>query len=68
MIDSEYHLQSILEEINHEYNDDFRSLCFHVTGVDDQMIKTLEKMINDEKLLTNYTIKRIFENIYIQWK
>jgi len=66
-MDIESYLQSILKEINDEYNN-LHSLCFRVPAVDDQMIKTLDKMINDKKLLTDFTIKRVLENVYIQWK
>jgi hypothetical protein len=66
--DIESCLRSILEEIHHESHKHLRSLCFHVPAVDDRMIRTLEKMMNDEKLLINYTIKRVDEHIYLQWK
>jgi hypothetical protein len=66
--DIESCLRSILEEIHHECHKHLRSLCFRVPAIDDQMIQTLEKMMNNEKLLINYTIKRIDEHIYLQWK
>jgi len=49
-------------------NDNLRLLSFRVPAADDEMIKTLEQMINSEKLLFEYTIKRILGNIYLQWK
>jgi len=30
------------------------------------MIKTLQKTIDDEKFLINYTIKRISDHVYLQ--
>ncbi|CAF4601836.1 unnamed protein product, partial [Rotaria socialis] len=43
------------------------SLCFHAPAVDDQVIENLEKMINYEQLLIQFTTKRISDNIYLQW-
>jgi hypothetical protein len=60
-------LRNILAEIDHECGDHLRSLCFRVQAADDQTIKTLQKTIHDEKLLINYTIKRVVDNIYLQW-
>jgi hypothetical protein len=43
-------------------------LCLHVSTADDDIIKKIDKMISSEKLLFDYTIKRIVDNIYLQWK
>jgi hypothetical protein len=43
-------------------------LCFRVPAADDEMIKELEQMINHEKLLHQFVIKRVIENIYLQWE
>jgi hypothetical protein len=59
-------LRSILKEIEHNGHH-LRSLCYCVPLIDDEMIDTLEKMIDNEKLLGNFTIKRVLENIYLQW-
>ncbi|CAF3042665.1 unnamed protein product [Rotaria sp. Silwood2] len=67
-IDIESCLRNILENIKHESHDNLRSLCFRVPTADDKIIETLQKMINDNKLLINYTIKRLLDNIYLQWK
>ncbi len=57
-----------MKKIHHDCNDHFRSLCFRVPAADDQMIKTLQKIIDDAKLLINYRIKRVGDDIYLQWK
>ncbi|CAF4004544.1 unnamed protein product, partial [Adineta steineri] len=44
------------------------SLCFRIPLLDDQMMETLEEMIDHEKLLINYTIKRICDSIYLYWR
>jgi hypothetical protein len=44
-----------------------RLLSFHVRAADDQMIEQINKMIADEKLLIDYTIKRVLDFIYLQW-
>jgi len=38
------------------------------TTTDDQTIKQLNEMIDDEKLLVDYTIHRELYNIYLTWK
>jgi len=63
-----FFLRRILEKIELECNDHLRSLCLHVPAADDKMIKKLEKMINVKGLLVDYTIKRVLDNIYLQWK
>jgi hypothetical protein len=50
-----------------QHQSKFQLLCFHVPAADDQTIKQLNKMIDDEKLLTNYTIKRVLDYIHLQW-
>ncbi|CAF4617555.1 unnamed protein product, partial [Rotaria sp. Silwood2] len=64
----ELFLRIILKEINNRSFCFIRLLCFHEPTVDDQMIENLEKMINYEQLLLQFTIKRISDNIYLQWK
>jgi hypothetical protein len=44
-----------------------RLLSFHVQAADDQMIEQLNKMIDNEKLLIDYTMKRVLDFIYLQW-
>ncbi len=67
-IDVESFVRKILNKINHEQNQYLRLLCFRVEAADDQTIKNLEKIIDDEKLLVDYSMKRVRENIYLQWK
>ena len=45
-----------------------RSLCFHVPSPNDQMIENLHQMIKYEQLLFQFIIKRLVDDIYIQWK
>ena len=61
-------LSNILKHIIHESHDHLRPLPVRVPTADDQMIKQLAKMIDSEKLLVNYTIRRVAEHIYLQWK
>ncbi len=51
-----------MEIIDHH----LRSLCFRIPTADNQIVKKLEKMIDNEKLLVDYTIKRICDNIHLQ--
>ena len=64
----ELFVRLILMKINIESNHQLRLLCFHVTPADDQIIIKLNNMIHFEKLLTDYTIKRTGDDIYLQWK
>ncbi len=66
--DIESFLTEIFKKINYDSNDYLRSLCFQIPAADDQLIQNLKRMINSEKLLVDYTIRREFETIYFQWK
>jgi hypothetical protein len=67
-MDTESFVRELLHKINFEQNEYLRLLCFRVEAADDQTIKNLQKMIDDEKLLVDYSMKRVRENIYLQWK
>jgi hypothetical protein len=47
-------LKDILNEINHKHYEYLRLLCIYIRTADDQMIKQLNKMIHDEKLLLDF--------------
>ncbi len=47
-------------------NRQLRLLCFRVIAADDQIIEKLNKMIHFEKLILDYTIKRVLDDIYLQ--
>jgi hypothetical protein len=61
-------LRDILNEINQNHYECLRLLCIYITTADEQMIKQLDQMISDEKLLLDYTIHRELYNIYLKWK
>jgi hypothetical protein len=65
-IKSYLQIRDIFKEIKPDNH--LRSLCLCISAADHQIIQTLQKMIDHEKLLINYTIKRVIDNIYIQWK
>jgi len=60
-------LRYILRKIQNESNIYLRLLYIRVPAIDDKIIDRLITMINSEELLFNYTIKRILDNIYLQW-
>jgi len=62
------YLRNIFKKIKHDGNEHLRLLCFRVVAADDNIIIQLEKMINSKKLIFDYTIKRVCDNIYLQWK
>ncbi len=57
----------ILMKMKTQHQSKFQLLCFHVPAADDQTIKQLNNMIDDEKLLIDYIIKRVLDFIYLQW-
>ncbi|CAF1359208.1 unnamed protein product [Adineta steineri] len=61
-------LKDILKEINQKHYEYLHLLCIFIRTADDQMIKQLNQMIYDEKLLLDYTIHRRSYNIYLKWK
>ncbi len=60
-------LRYILRKIQNESNIDLRLLSIRVSALDDKIIAQLIQMINSEKLLFNYTIKRSLDRIYLHW-
>ncbi|CAF1044257.1 unnamed protein product [Rotaria sp. Silwood1] len=66
-IDYRFVLRYIFKKIKDDCNDHLRLLCFRIPTADDEMIKKLKRMINFEKLLFNYTIKRVADYLYFQW-
>jgi hypothetical protein len=61
-------IRNILKRIKRESNRNLRLLCFYAPTTDDSMIKMLEKMKKDKKLLTDYTINRFDSYLCLQWK
>ena len=43
------------------------SLCLTIPNADEEIVHQLQKLIDSEKLLTNYMIKRICNNILLKW-
>ena len=67
-IDIESFVRFILIKIKTICNHQLRLLCFCISAADDKMVKNLQTMIDSRNLLLNYTIKRILNNIYLEWK
>ncbi len=42
-------------------------ICLTNPNVNDEIVHQLQKMIESEKLLTNYMITRIYNNILLKW-
>jgi hypothetical protein len=61
-------IRNVLKRIKHDSNLHLRLLFIRAPATNDSMIKTLETMKNDEKLLDDYTIKRVGDYIFLQWK
>ncbi|CAF3538411.1 unnamed protein product, partial [Rotaria sp. Silwood2] len=61
-------LQDIVLKTNHDGDNHLHSVCFHVPTADDKMIKNLNKYIREHKLLLNFKINRVLDDIYITLK
>jgi len=67
-MDIEVIIPLIFRKISKKYNHQIRLLCFRIAAADEKFIEKLNKTIKFEKLLFDYKINRVFDNIYIQWK
>jgi hypothetical protein len=67
-IDIESFVRLISMKLKTKCNHHLQLLCFRDPMADDKMVQQLEKTINSEKLFFDYTIKRVLDNIYLQWK
>ncbi|CAF3939938.1 unnamed protein product [Rotaria sp. Silwood2] len=67
-MDVKFVLRYIFKKIKEDCNEHLCLLCLHIPTVDDEMIGKLKRMINFEKLLFNYTIKRVADHMYIEWE
>jgi hypothetical protein len=54
-------------KIKSQHQSKLQLLCFQIPAADDQTIEQLNKMIDKEKLLIDYSIKHILDFIYLQW-
>ncbi len=55
-------------KIKNDSNQYLRLLSIHVSAKDDEIIQKLREMINHEKLLRHFTIKRLVDHIYLDWQ
>ncbi|CAF0973482.1 unnamed protein product [Adineta steineri] len=67
-INYELYLKNILTKIKQNSNKYLRSLCLYNPLADNKMVEKLQKMIDQKKLLRQYTIKCELNNIYLKWK
>jgi len=61
-------IELFVRDILNKINKDLCLLCIYVSKADDKMIERVNKMIDNEKILSNYTIHHELDNIYLQWK
>lgn len=67
-MDVELFVREILDKINSENNQHLRLLSFIIEEANDELIQKLAKMIDTEKLIVDYSIRRVYDNIFLQWK
>lgn len=66
-INIQVYLRYILNKIKTISNNQLQFLSFHDSTATDRTIEILKMMIQSEKLLFNYKIQRIFNDIYVGW-
>ncbi|CAF4126580.1 unnamed protein product [Rotaria sp. Silwood2] len=68
MMDVQSFLRTIFKKIKQNNNHHLRLLCFPVRTTDEQIAENIERMINCEKLLSNFTVKRTPDTVYLRWE
>jgi hypothetical protein len=66
-MDAEWLIRYILTKRNTNFIPHLCLLCIWFSKADDKMTNNLQKIIDSEKLIANYTIKRICDRIYFRW-
>lgn len=61
-------VRNILKRINNERHENLRLLCLHVSAEDDELVHKLQQMISHEKLLQDFEIEHVLDNIYLGWE
>ena len=67
-MDIQFVLKLIIKKINYDSNECLRLLCFRIETPNNEIIEELHRMIHIEKLLLNYKIKHVLQNIYVELK
>ncbi|CAF4248187.1 unnamed protein product, partial [Rotaria sordida] len=67
-MDVELLMKDIFKKINNVCNQYLQSLCLHIPIANDEIIEKLKEIINRKKLLRDFSIKYVIDNIYLQWK
>ena len=61
-------IREILIRINDGSNEDLCLLCLRIPTADDQLIEKLKEIIDFKQWLVDYSIKRVNDKIYLQWR
>lgn len=61
-------IREILIRITDGSNKDLCSLCLRIPTADDQLIEKFKTIIDSNTQLNDYTIKRVTDKIFLQWK
>ena len=61
-------IANVLKKINRQSNRNLRLLCIRIPTTNHSIIKTLEKMKKEKKLLNDYTINRFDNYLCLQWE
>jgi hypothetical protein len=65
--DIEWLIPYILKKRNTNSIPHLSSICLCISNANENMVNNLQKIIASEKLIENYTIKRVCDKIYFRW-
>ncbi len=67
-VDIQSTIRYIMKNIDRNCNKHLRLSCIHLPTVDYELLKKLKKIIENEELTLDYSIKCVNACIYLQWK
>lgn len=65
--DAEWLIRYILTKQNTNFVPHLYLICIWISAADDKIMNNLQRIIINEKLIENFSIKRICDRIYFQW-
>ncbi|CAF4737302.1 unnamed protein product [Rotaria sp. Silwood1] len=67
IFDGTWLIRYILNKRNTNFIPHLCSICLWISKANDEMMNNFKIIIDTEKLIDNYTIKRVCDKIYLQW-
>ncbi|CAF4349219.1 unnamed protein product [Rotaria sp. Silwood2] len=67
IFDGKWLIRYVINKRNTNFIPHLCSICLWISEANDEMMSNLQIIIDIEKLIDNYTIKRICDKIYLRW-